>query len=82
MQVDDTDSHTYSYDDIYQVTYVDYPEGYEYGDNTTFNYDDACNRSSVGTVNYTSNELNQYSTVGDVWYDYDDNGNVPRNKRA
>jgi RHS repeat-associated protein len=78
MLINDVNEHVYSYDGIYQVTDVNYPAGFEFGDKT-FNYDDAGNRSSVvngGTVNYTANELNQYSTVGDVWYDYDDNGNL------
>ncbi|OHB74507.1 MAG: hypothetical protein A2Z25_14385 [Planctomycetes bacterium RBG_16_55_9] len=45
----------------------------------TFNYDDAGNRSSVvngGTVNYAANNLNQYDSVGSVYYDYDLNGNT------
>jgi YD repeat-containing protein len=80
MLVNDTDLHTYDYDKIYQITDVNYPDGYEYlAHDTTFDYDAAGNRSSVingGTTNYVSNELNQYDSVGDVWHDYDDNGNL------
>ncbi|MHC4500277.1 MAG: hypothetical protein ACYS21_14320, partial [Planctomycetota bacterium] len=78
MLVNDSEEHIYDYDDIYQVTDVNYPDGYLAGD-TTFNYDDASNRSSVvegGTTNYVSNNLNQYKSVGGVWYDYDGNGNL------
>jgi YD repeat-containing protein len=79
MLVDDTDQHTYTYDNIYQVTDIDYPAGYSWISDTTLSYDDAGNRESVidgGTVDYLSNELNQYSSVGGVSYDYDQNGNL------
>ena len=36
--------HVYSYDDIYQLTAVDYPAGFDYlATDTTFNYDAAGN---------------------------------------
>jgi len=79
MTFNGTDQHIYTYDDIYQVTDVDYPTAYTWISDTEFNYDDAGNRTSVidgGTTTYTANELNQYSVVGDVWYEYDDNGNL------
>jgi YD repeat-containing protein len=80
MLVNDTEQHTYGYDDIYQVTNVYYPDSYAYFvDDTTFDYDDASNRISVidgGTVEYVSNEMNQYNSVGGVSYDYDQNGNL------
>lgn len=66
MWFNDSEEHIYSYDQTYQVTDVNYPDGYLAGD-TTFNYDDASNRSSVidnGITNYVSNELNQYGSVG------------------
>jgi len=77
----DTDQHLYTYDDIYQVTDVNYPTSYENWKiyDTTFNYDDAGNRTSVidgGTTTYTTNQLNQYSSVGNTWYEYDNNGNL------
>ena len=59
-------THTYDYNDIYQITHVDYPDGSPFADKT-FNCDDAGNRTSVrngGTVSYATNNLNQYTTVG------------------
>ena len=53
-----TEMHVYSYDDIYQVTQVDYPAGYDpdLATDTAFHYDDAGNRTSVidagGTSSY------------------------------
>jgi YD repeat-containing protein len=79
MLVNGSDTHTYTYDDIYQIETVDYPGGYSFSDDTTFNYDDVGNRSSVvesGTTNYSANNLNQYDYVGSVYYDYDENGNT------
>ena len=62
-------THTYDYNDIYQITHVDYPDGYGNGliHDKTFDYDAAGNRASVsngGTVSYATNNLNQYTTVG------------------
>ncbi|MDI6451757.1 RHS repeat-associated core domain-containing protein [Anaerobaca lacustris] len=76
-----TKIHVYDYDNIYQVTDVDYPEDFDYlATDTTFEYDEVGNRTSVvddaGTVNYTPNALNQYTQVGGVEYAYDDNGNM------
>jgi len=79
MLVNGSATHTYTYDDIYQIETVDYPGGYSFSDDTTFNYDDAGNRTSVvesGTTNYSANNLNQYDYVGSVYYDYDENGNT------
>ncbi len=76
-----TKIHVYDYDNIYQVTDVNYPEDLDYlATDTTFNYDEVGNRSSVvddaGTVNYTANDLNQYTAVADANFVYDDNGNM------
>ncbi|NLH40411.1 MAG: hypothetical protein GX448_01120, partial [Planctomycetes bacterium] len=77
-----TEQHVYSYDDIYQVTAVDYPAGYNpaLATDTTFNYDDAGNRTSVidsgGTSTYVTNALNQYTSVAGVSYTYDTRGNM------
>jgi YD repeat-containing protein len=82
-----TEMHVYSYDDIYQVTQVDYPAGYDpdLATDTTFHYDDAGNRTSVidsgGTSSYVTNALNQYTAVGGITYDYDDNGNLTQDER-
>ncbi len=76
-----TRMHVYTYDDIYQVTAVDYPADYGYlATDTTYAYDEAGNRTTVidagGTSSYVTNALNQYTAVGEVPYDYDENGNL------
>ncbi len=77
-----TEMHVYSYDDIYQITAVDYPTGYDpaLATDTTFNYDAAGNRTTVidagGTSTYATNALNQYTSAGGVNYTYDTNGNM------
>jgi RHS repeat-associated protein len=73
--------HVYDYDKTYQVTEVNYPVGYEYlATDTTFHYDGVGNRTSVidagGTTSYTTNALNQYTSVGGAAYVYDDDGNL------
>ncbi|MFC1636012.1 DUF6531 domain-containing protein, partial [Planctomycetota bacterium] len=74
------ESHSYTYDDIYQLTDVEYPPNYGNGEFTftEFAYDAAGNRSSVnnGEMTYETNNLNQYDQVGAVIYEYDDNGNT------
>ncbi len=53
-----TRAHVYSYDDIYQITEVNYPAGFDYlATDTTFNYD------AAGTVDY------QYDASGNMTYD-------------
>ena len=86
---DGTRTHVYSYDNIYQITDVNYPAGFNYpsagsgqvlATDTTFTYDDAGNRTSVidgsGTCSYTTNSLNQYTAAGSVSYTYDASGNM------
>ncbi len=78
-------THVYSYDDIYQLTDVNYPTGYDYlATDTTFNYNAVGNRTTVvdggGTTTYTANALNQYTGVGGTSYDYDDNGKGPQTR--
>jgi len=78
MMVNGTDVHRYSYDRIYQLTGVDYPGSF-FASDTIFNYDSVGNRESVvngGTTNYSTNNLNQYTSVGGVPYSYDDNSNL------
>ncbi|MCP4112564.1 MAG: hypothetical protein GY749_44730 [Desulfobacteraceae bacterium] len=70
--------HSYNYDDIYQLTNVDYPSGYSFSD-TSYKYDKLGNRTQTangGTVTYVANDLNQYKSVGGIDYTYDDNGNL------
>jgi RHS repeat-associated protein len=65
----------YDYDELYQLIYVDYNDG----NSTDYYYDKLGNRTSVdaGTpVSYSSNILNQYTSVGADSYTYDDNGNL------
>ena len=67
---------SYGYDATGQLTSVELPNGRE----ITYQYDGAGNRISVTddgvTTNYTTNNLNQYSTVGDATYTYDTDGNL------
>ncbi len=75
--------HLYTYDNIYQITGVNYPPELSYlATDTTFNYDAAGNRTSVidgsGTCNYTSNSLNQYTAAGTTSFGYDTSGNMYR----
>jgi RHS repeat-associated protein len=76
-----TRNHVYSYDNIYQLTDVNYPVGYDYlATDTTFNYDATGNRTSVidggGSTTYVTNALNQYTSVANVQYLYDKAGNT------
>jgi RHS repeat-associated protein len=68
--------HDYTYDDIYQLTGVMYPDGRT----VTYTFDEVGNRISVednGVVtNYTTNELAQYVQVGSESFEYDANGNL------
>ncbi|MHC4620384.1 MAG: RHS repeat-associated core domain-containing protein [Planctomycetota bacterium] len=78
MTANVTEQHSYTYDDIHQLTGVDYPAGY-FTPDTTFNYDPAGNRqwvTSGGLTTYERNQLNQYTSVAKVAYGYDDNGNL------
>ncbi|MHC4159595.1 MAG: RHS repeat-associated core domain-containing protein, partial [Planctomycetota bacterium] len=75
-KIDDANSHVYKYDNLYQLAFVDYNDG----NNTVYSYDSLGNRIDVnksGTVtSYSSNYLNQYTSVGGAGYSYDDNGNL------
>jgi YD repeat-containing protein len=74
--IDGQDDQVYSYDKLYQLTYVDYNDS----NKTWYYYDKLGNRTKMtkNTVNtlYDSNALNQYRTVGGVNYTYDANGNL------
>jgi len=74
-KIDDADAHVYEYDNLYQLTCVDYNDG----NITDYYYDSLGNRTKVvdgGTTNYKRNRLNQYTSVGDTGYSYDENGNL------
>jgi len=76
MKIDDANAHVYTYDDIYQLMFVDYNDG----NSTSYTYDALGNRVDVnesGSVtDYNTNHLNQYTKVADVNYTYDKNGNL------
>ncbi|MCG2711361.1 MAG: DUF6531 domain-containing protein [Candidatus Omnitrophica bacterium] len=78
-KTDSNGTHAYTYDDIYQLTNADYPDGYEH-DDTAYNYDKLGNRTTVtdtaGTTTYTANNVNQYTQVQAVIFAYDNNGNL------
>jgi RHS repeat-associated protein len=67
---------TYGYDASGQLTSVQTPSG----QTITYQYDAAGNRIAVvtngTTTNYTTNNLNQYTQVGDTTYQYDANGEL------
>ncbi|AFY39932.1 RHS repeat-associated core domain protein [[Leptolyngbya] sp. PCC 7376] len=66
----------YGYDATGQLTSVELPNGRE----IVYEYDAAGNRISVTDdgvrTNYATNNLNQYTTVGDAVYTYDTDGNL------
>ena len=67
---------TYGYDALGQLTSVTYPDGHI----VTYDYDAAGNRRQVidngVATSYTTNNLNQYTQVGDTTYAYDADGNM------
>ncbi|MGK7959023.1 CARDB domain-containing protein, partial [Crocosphaera sp.] len=66
----------YTYDAIGQLTSVTLPDGRT----INYTYDAAGNRIAVEdngiTTGYSTNNLNQYQTVGNAVYEYDDDGNL------
>jgi RHS repeat-associated protein len=72
------DVHYYTYDKIYQITAVDYPDNYPFSD-AWYIYDKNGNRRSTineSTLTYTSNHMNQYTSVNNILYEYDPKGNL------
>ena len=65
-----TSQTNYGYNNIYELTSV------SGGQTHSYQYDNAANRQVVDGVNYTPNNLNQYTLVGPQAYLYDDNGNL------
>ena len=69
-------THNYSYDDIYQLTGVTYPDG----KTVDYAFDEVGNRGSVtddgGVTSYAVNDLDQYTQVGTETFGYDGNGNL------
>jgi RHS repeat-associated protein len=74
-KIDDTNSHVYNYDNLYQLIFVDYNDG----NSTDYYYDALGNRTDVNdgsSTLYVNNNLNQYISVGGTSYFYDKNGNL------
>lgn len=73
---DKTGTWTYGYDTVGQLTKAVAPNG----ETTLYEYDLSGNRTVVTTgsttVNYQSNAMNQYTTVGSTALGYDKNGNL------
>jgi RHS repeat-associated protein len=75
MKLGDANTQIYGYDNLYQLTAVDYNDG----NSTAYDFDKLGNRRTVvngGTTAYTSNALNQYETVSGTSFTYDKNGNL------
>jgi RHS repeat-associated protein len=71
-------THSYTYNDIYELTQVDYPDGYPFPD-INYNLDAVGNRNFTvngKTTVYSTNNMNQYTDVGGTAYTYDANGNL------
>jgi RHS repeat-associated protein len=60
----------YFYNDIYELTSV------TGGQSNSYAYDNVGNRTTVDSVSYTPNNLNQYTAIGSNTLTYDDNGNL------
>jgi RHS repeat-associated protein len=73
---------TYTYDDDGQLTGWKAPDG----SYATYKYDAMGNRILVDqngvTTDYTTNNMNQYTTVGGVTYTYDADGNLIRERSS
>lgn len=68
--------HNYSYDDINQLTQVQYPDG----KTVKYDFDAVGNRKQVtkdgAATTYETNNLDQYTQVGNQTLSYDANGNL------
>jgi len=75
MKVNDANAYIYQYDNLYQLTFVDYNNGAS----TTYDYDRLGNRTLVtngSSTAYEGNRLNQYAKVNSTDFAYDKNGNL------
>jgi RHS repeat-associated protein len=75
-KIDNDNAQVYSYDNLYQLIYVDYNDG----DTANYYYDSLGNRTKVTNgepnVYYKRNSLNQYTSIAGAAYVYDANGNL------
>ena len=75
-------TNVYMYDDLYQLIDVEYSAASDF-DDETITYDAMGNRLSVSSVlsmvEYSPNEMNQYTNVGGLGYGHDANGNLTSN---
>ena len=70
-----TGTETYSLDNKYQVTKATYGDG----KSTSYTYDNSYNRTATSAdtvINYTINNMNQYTNLGLASLTYDQNGNI------
>lgn len=75
MKIDDANAYVFTYDCLYQLTFVDYNDS----NSTSYYYDSLGNRTEVddgSPTAYLQNNLNQYTSVGGTNYSYDNNGNL------
>ncbi len=75
QMVDTTGTSTYTYDDLYRLTGVTYPNA----DVQSYTFDAQGNRltkvHNAATTNYSYDDADQMTAAGGVTYTYDDNGN-------
>jgi RHS repeat-associated protein len=70
QMVNGANTYNYGYNNIYELTSVSNAQTHSYA------YDKVGNRTTVDSVNYTDNNLNQYTQVNSVNFSYDNNGNL------
>jgi RHS repeat-associated protein len=78
MAVNGANWHYYEYDKISQLKAIDFPEASEFPD-TWYVYDNVGNRKTETfgtTTHYSSNNLNQYTSIDSAALAYDANGNL------
>lgn len=65
-----TGTFEYDYNDIYEL------EGVSNADSHSYAYDNVGNRNTVDSVSYSTNSLNEYTSVGATSFMYDGNDNL------
>jgi YD repeat-containing protein len=72
QRVDQAGTHSYSYDALYRLTSVTYPDPVT----DSFTYDAVGNRLSRNSTTYTYDAADRIVSVGSTSYKYDNNGNL------